>query len=395
MSNKIIYPILIIIFSILIIFAIFNKKNNEKLNKGIERFNNEYLYKNKNKLIKNMENNQITKDFANGTWTNPLTTINSNNEVSDLTTINIIDTINGKNINFGNINLMNQDFKITYVLNENIVAVSKTVPSFNIHIKFMNIFNDEKNVKINKGYNVPQTLNCVVSFFIMNLLIFKFVSYKVYNNKVSPDLYQIIKLKDIFINEPKPVYDFETYHILVGNYLFPNDYISYSFNGTDPQILETINSKYHGRIKYSIKRVFESPTGNEIITKNSTPILLNSVDNGRIPENIIIKPFLDDKQTNNLLSFFKPKATLLYFYKLIRTDLSYNFKDETLIKVPSSTLNLKNKSDKMYNNIIQHNNLNTVQEKDLNYYRITYVTKVNSDLESNTVIPFSLLYNLL
>ena len=38
MSNKIIYPILVIIFSILIVYALLNKRKNDKLNNNIERF---------------------------------------------------------------------------------------------------------------------------------------------------------------------------------------------------------------------------------------------------------------------------------------------------------------------------------------------------------------------
>ena len=76
MSTKVIYPILIIIFSILIIFAIINNKNNNKLNIGVENFVNSYLDKRRETLMSNVETNtENTKNIANGNWTYYDTTV--------------------------------------------------------------------------------------------------------------------------------------------------------------------------------------------------------------------------------------------------------------------------------------------------------------------------------
>ena len=85
MSKKIIYPVLIIIFSILIILAILQNKNNKKLNNGIEKFMNNYLESAEDNLKLNVKNNtSITKDFANGTWTYFGTTVDSKYNVDNV-----------------------------------------------------------------------------------------------------------------------------------------------------------------------------------------------------------------------------------------------------------------------------------------------------------------------
>lgn len=396
MSSKIIYPILIILFSILFIYAIISNRNINKLNNNIENFKNGYLEKLKDDLDKNtINNNTFSKDLANGDWTTMSTEVDSNYNVTNLMKINITNVIDGSSDNFGTINFMGSDFNIMLALNDNITAVSKALNVLNIHIKLFNKFTEENNININTPFYIPDTPNAIVSIFISDFLVFKYASYKVYNNKVGAEVYRIIKAKDYIVEQPPPIYDFKTYNVLIGNYVLSQNYITVKFGTTNTSIYNKIITEYSQNIKFSIQRVFESPTGNEIITKNSKPILLNCIYNDQIPTEINIVPFSDDKTSNSLISFFKPKATILYFYKLVNLNTTYGYGNDKLNSVTNNVFNLQNNSTNMYSPIIQYNTLNTVQQVNTSTYQMTFVKNIKSDLDNPTSINFSELYGLL
>jgi hypothetical protein len=398
MKNNILYPILIIIFSLLIIYLILKNKLDKKLVENIEKFENDYIKNNKDQLLNNVLNNsKFTKDNANGTWTSIQTTVDSNYNASNLITINVNQIIDGTNSsinNFGTISFLDNNFNITYILNENIVAVSPDIPLLNIHIKFVNNFTDE-NKDINLDFYKTDSPMAIVSIYINDFLAYKFVSYKVYNNKVGAELYRIIKSGDFIVTKTPQIYDFNTYNILINDYKYPQNYIKFNFGINDKHKLNVIKEKYNGNIKFSIERVFASPTGNEIVTKISTPVLLNAINNNNIPKNIEIVPFSNDKQANNLINFFKPKYTNLYFYHFTENNVIYDFADKNQIYIPNKILNLKNNSDKMFNPIIQYDNLNSVEKISTNSYKKILIKQLNSDLNNPTIINFSDVYNRL
>jgi len=400
MSNKIIYPVLIIIFSILIIFAILQNKNNKKLNSGLEKFMNNYLEYEKNNLKLNVENNlAITKEFANGTWTSFNTNIDSNYNATNLITINIdnIPSIdNSNNKIFGTIILNGNTFIINFISNEIIIADYNNVQTLNI--KLLNMFSPNENkININPTYNIPNTPISIISFLSGDTLLYKIASYKIYNNKVSGEIYRIIKSQNYFINDPPEIYDFKTYNKIISNYQFSNNLIKLTFGTSHDEIKKIIINSYGGSIKFSIRRVFYSPSkdGKEIITKNSIPLVLNVLNNDNIPNNIVIRPFSNDKDKNNLNSFFKPKATILYFYKITNYSSTYNFSDKNPISVSKNVLKLQNDADNMFKDSIQYDNLTSVERTNTSTFNMTYVTTVNSNLNDSTIIPFSDLYNLL
>jgi hypothetical protein len=116
MSNKIIYPALIIIFSILIVYAILTKRKNDKLNNNIENFLSDtptYTpvdISNDDLTNNNLNNNIITQKFENGYWTTPWTQYTPTNGLINLMNVKINSLMNPNNIssqNYGNINLLN------------------------------------------------------------------------------------------------------------------------------------------------------------------------------------------------------------------------------------------------------------------------------------------------
>ena len=418
MNTKIMYPVLIIIFSILIICAILQNKNNKKLNSGLEKFMNNYLEYEKNDLKLNVQNNlAITKEFANGTWTFINTTVDSNYNASNLITINIdnIPSINNSNNkNYGTIKNNQDVYVINFISNEIIRAVSNSsaIP-VTLNIKFLNIFSEvEKNNNINPVFKNPDSPSCVISFLIGDMQLYKITSYKVYNNKVSGEIYRIIKSKDYFINSPPKLWDFNSYNIIIGAYKFPTNIITLTFGTSNDAIKQKIITNYGSSIKFTIRRVFYSPStdGQEIITKNSVPIILNVLNGSSIPNNIVIAPFSNDKNKNKLDTFFKPKSTILYFYKLTNSESTYDFSsgvinnvnplstytgNNDIITIPKDFLKLENGADGMFNQNIKFNNPVSVERVNNSTFTMTYVTTVNSNLNDPTIIPFSVLYNSL
>ena len=392
MSNKIIYPILIILFSVLFIYAIISNRNINKLNNNIEKFQNNYMDSLKDNLV---NNNMFSQDLANGTWTTLNTEVDANYNATNLMTINVTDIINSKNNRFGTINFMGSDFDIILALDKNITAVCTSLNILNIHIELMNKFTEDNNININKPFFIPNTPNAIISIFFGDFMIFKYASYKVYNNKIGAEVYRIIKARDYIIEQPPPIYDFKTYNTLIGNYLFPQNYITVKFGTTNTNIYNKINSSYNTNIKFSIQRVFSSPTGNDIITKNSDPIDVICLYNNQIPTTINIVPFSQDRDANSLISFFQPKETILYFYKIINVNTSYGYNNSNLNGVTSSVFNLQNNANNMFQPIIQYNNLNSVQQINTNTYKMTLVSRVKSNLNDPTSVNFSQLYNLL
>jgi hypothetical protein len=399
MSSQITYPILIIIFSLLVIYGIFNIRQNAKLIKGIEKYSNAKI-----KLALST-NTKFTRDIINGNWTCDLTTADSNYIASNLLAINILPQSKpGDPVpsSYGTIIYGTTTYNINFILNENITGI---IPSSNqnIHIKLYNNFSSEEKIDINSVFNKPETFNSVVSLFIGNTIINKFASYKVYTdnngaNTVGGELYRIIKSNDIYINSPPSIYDNTAYDKIIGDYQFPPNFIAFSFGNSNTSVLNKINNNYSGNIDFCIQRVFYTPTDptKEIITKMSPKISLSAVQNSQIPLNIFIAPFLTDKTTNKLNSFFKPKRTILYFYKSMSIVNTYGYSDPNMITLPNSALNLKNNAQSITNSNISFNNLATVEKIITNNYIITNVNgSFQSNLNDEIVIPFSVIHNLL
>ena len=406
MTNKIIFPILIIIFSLLVIFGIVNNRKNKKLNDSIEKFSNNFteykikhdnfLEKNKDEIINNaITNTGFTKDILNGTWTSLNTEVNSDYSVTNLMTINTneVFSIDTKSPNFGTINIDGDIYDITLLLNENLVAVSQNSKLLNLHMKFLNKFNTNK--LDNRPYKNSETYSAMVSMYSNDVLLTKYISYKVFDNKVTPDIFSIIKSKNFLVGQPPPNFDFNTYNVLIGGYKFPNNYIHFSFGQTNADKLSIINSKYQGKLRFSIQRIFESPTKKEIITRNSQPMIINAVDNGSIPSEIVISSFADDKSANSLSKFFKPKSTILYFYKLERVTKSYDYAKPGLLRSPRNYIQLKSNASSMFDANIDYNDLNSVRETSNSHYKMTYVDTKPSNLDDLTIFSFSSIFSFL
>jgi len=401
MSIKLIYPLLIIIFSILIIFSIINNKNNHKLNLNIEKF-----ISSKEKLIISIQNNpSYMKSLVVGSWTSDLTTIDKNLNATNLISITLNETplLN----NYGNLLFNNNVYIITFFNNNNLTATMKnfngTLSNITVHIVFYNNFTDNKDIKLKSEISNKDIFNSVISVFNGNNLITKYISFKVDNNKIKSELYIIISTKNIYINEPPEKYDLTAYKKIINNYIFPSNFISANFGVTNSTVFDTLKQKYNSSIKFCIQRVFYSPSSkNEIITKISPNIDINVIYNNQIPQNINICEFNSDKLANNLTSFFTPKSTILYFYKLQSIVPSYNYLNNNT-QQPQSVLQLQNSSESMFQSTILYDDLSSVNQTNTFTYQLTFIniydvttstTDING-LNTTTTIPFSDIEKLL
>ena len=182
------------------------------------------------------------------------------------------------------------------------------------YIKFINIFKNNSNNENNELIlNQP---TAIIEHFNNNILISKFYSYKI-TNIVPAEIIRIIEGKSYIINNPPEWFDYDTYKTIIGNYIFPSNLINITFSTgqVNNNIYSILRNNYSEGIKFSIRRVFSSPSSpdKEIITKNSNPVLLSVINNNNIPSTINIEPFKKDMQANSLERFLQPKATHIIF----------------------------------------------------------------------------------
>ena len=412
MKNNIIIPIIVIIICIVIVYGILSYRYNKKIINTIESFQANLQINNINKFKSSLNNNtEITSEIANGSWTTAFSTVDSN---YNITGNNMIIDVHSKQIdtnNYGTISLISNGVVvatsiISSLLNGCILATGITYlknnsrynPSFKIFIEFVGLVNDYKKEKIqNEVYYVNTTKMAVVSFFYNSTLLTKFVSYKYYNNKVDSSVYSILISKSFYINNPPAIYDYDTYNVIVNSYTFPSNPISFNFSNNNNQtILNTIKTNYLGKISFSIQRVFNSPSGNEIITNISPKITINAIQNSYIPDNIEIVPLSVDQSANNLEKFFKPVSTIVYFYKFqAPINSTYGYKNTDPIIHSSAVMQFQNKSESMFEPSIQYQHIESIYQDNIFQYNIQYLTTIASYMDQPSYIDFSILSALL
>lgn len=413
MNNSNIIPFLIIILSITFIYGYLINIKNNKFNKSYDFFIGSSESSRLNKIENNAATNTFfTKEFAIGSWTTQETIINKitdkvsnqiTNKLLNLMIIDILDYSNSSDI-IGNVNMYNKIYNITFLLNENLFAKNSLDNTDTLNIKFINnITNDKDDIK-NDTFNDDNIPNCIVTILKGNSIISKFISYKLIkdNIDINDKLYRIILAKDYYVRQPPILYNFEVYNTIIENYKYPENYIellyeNYKiFNKKYENYKNKIKNEYNGQIKFSIRRVFQSPTGNEIITKMSDPILLDIIKNNKLPSLIKIKKFIDDKKANNLDDFFIPKATLIYFYKIKNSKITYNYGNSEFIKFSQNELSLQNNANNMFLPYILYNDLNKVQKTIKDTYICIFLKKIYvNNLNSEIKINFSNIYNFL
>jgi hypothetical protein len=280
---------------------------------------------------------------------------------------------------------------------QNAYVIAEMDKILTVHMAFTNIFTEQINNNPNPTYTIQNAPTAVVTIYFGDTILTKFVSYKIYNNIVGGEVYRVISSNDIFINSPPPTFDFPTYNVLVNSYQYPSNYASLVMGGTDNTIGQIIQNNYLGKLQFSIQRVYMSPSQKQqngspaqIITKLSSPIVLN-VPSGQVPSQLVIVPFEDDKNTNNLTNFFQQIGTIVYFYQYTSTNTTYYYGNENLVSHPaSSVLNYQNNSDNMFEQNISYNRLNTVTQENQFNFNLIQLPGIfpSTNINNTTIIPF-------
>ena len=410
-----IISVVIVIICIVLIYGIISYKYNRKLIKTLESFQNTYQLKNVSSLSNGLINNlQFTTEYANGTWTYLTSTVNSDyimnitinqtqqsNTTDNYGTITVTDTTSNNNVilNLTITSIGNGMLTASVQSSDNSdpTAITPTgMPITNIFIQFVNSMNSDMIKEIQKQvYYTSEAPIAIVSLFNGNILVSKYASYKVFNNTVGSNLYGILLSNSFYVDNPVPIYDYTAYNKITTNYQYPSNYITFNFGTVNSSVQTTLQNNYFGQIQFAIQRVFQSPTGNQITTSLSSPLLISALQGSNIPESIQIVPLSADQQANNLNSFFQPISTIVYFYKFQSVDTTYGYNNNNLITVPSSVMNFKNQSKKMFNSNIQYNDLTSVYQNNDYIFNIQYLTTVNSNMNDPTIIPFTTLIPLL
>jgi hypothetical protein len=375
MNTHNIYPFIIIIFSVLIFFALINNERNKKFNNAFEKFIN-------NKI-------NFTPDLFYGFWTSLDTVVNSKGQASNL--INITkDTLYFKN----------KEYKIDNIVNR--LLITSIVDDTRLEIKMINSFSNLKEENTNQEDSSDSLdsdiLVCIVLIRTPKGITDKFAIYKLDNNGYLDErAIPIIQNKSYIYKVPIPLYNFDNYMILGSNkYKYPDNFITFEFGKTDNNIFDKLNNKYNGILKFAIQRVYRSPLGGEITTFLSNNIDISAIKNLQIPTKIVVSPFDNDKTLNNITNFddFSPKYTILYFYKITDTKSIFKYSKPN-ITIDKSVFKFKNNSDSMFKNNIEFNDLASSTKVLNNINSMVLVGKYTSNASSPTLINFSDLYSFL
>lgn len=415
MTTKIICPTLIIIFCILFFFAIINNQRIKKLNDNIERFDSDFVNfigpEDVSKVGSDLKySTALTQNIINGSWTWYTSKVDSNYNVSKLAVISVTDI----KTPIGTITVPSLGvFTVNYIVDENISAIHSKNRQLSMHIHILRVSEDGSD--ITKPWFAQTTYNAIVSIFLRDNLLIKFSSYKMLKKIVDPVVYAIILSGDIFREYPPPMYDLKTYDILISDkYAYPTNIITTTNFNQNPNsdsnlktLFDRFKSGYNGNIGFSVQRIFLSPTRNEIFTRVSDKVILNCIQGDMLPEYIQIAPFQSDKDTNQLIGFFIPKATILYFYKLTNSSTSYDFIHKginTVSSIGKPGLGLDNTSytnaasDFFTDNTssilkgmsanIEYNNIDDIEQINRNTYTMVFCARQLSNLIEPTLFKF-------
>lgn len=387
------YPILIIVFSVLFFFCLIyhNRRNilNNQFNEIYEHYSNKFNYK-----------------LYNGKWTSYNSTLKSDNSITYPIQIKMLNepvniiykqktlkSIGTLLYDSNNYNIFNSS-ELPLYQNDILQCVNNESDIY-IIIKLLNKIEDnESNV-----VNITDSNNLIAVFTILsdNNVINQFISYKLYDDIVPNNALEIIKSgKHILQNFKNPI-NTELMNHLMNDYKYPsNNLIFFTYGIENSKIYDILKNNYNGILQFSIQRVFQIKNKNNIIndnfiTKQSMKIKLNAINNNSIPKQIVIASLLEESTLNKFDENIVPIATILYFYKLEEQNNMFSYNDPD--KQASITdFKLKNNANNMYKSDIIYNDLLSVRKNVSSIYTMTYINKFSNDLKNDLFIDFSVLY---
>jgi hypothetical protein len=391
-KNNIFIPILIILFSILIIVGLFQLRKKQKIDRIFESFTSKI----RQPLLNNVKqtelttNTQFSAKYMTGYWTKPDTSLDSKDKPKNLC---YIDVENNKITN----SYKGLDYKIISFTNLHIVAVPiHKHHNLTLSIDATNVYTNPTENSMNSKINIPF---CIFSISRNDKVIVPpYYSYRVPSGKIRHQLKNIITSKNYKVIESQPLINMSAYNTILNNYKYANNLIRTVMDtpiSNNQKIYNKLNKQYNGIVSFKIQRTFHSPMGGEFTSPFSRRIDLDAYNKTNIITKLVISPVDDDFKASNIKGKYQPKSTTIYFYKIINTNISYSYTNNS-IATNKDPFELKNGGDSMYYNNIHFPDLNSVQKKNTSTFNIIKFKTIYNNKSSDSIsVPFSDLHHLL
>jgi hypothetical protein len=235
-------------------------------------------------------------------------------------------------------------------------------------------------------------LRCKVSLYTGTSLNLEYYSYKVFDkNNTGGLLSRIIQSQQYFNIDVPMKHNLYLYNKYLKSYIYPRNMVSPQYSNaynknTESTFTNTLQSKYGNQLYIAYQREFLTIDNQVVRTPLSQPFIINVLNNrGQYFNNIQIKAISpNEKRLNQIEKNFAVKNTVVYFYKMIKQQNSYSFKNNN--SEYKSQFNLRNDADKMFSkNKITFPNIFNTTNTNKSTYNLTLI-KSYPTKNDNTVI---------
>ena len=379
MNNNII--LVILLACILFIYGILFNIKNKQTQLIIESFNNvQNIFK---APLKELNSNQQgiylsrMEPFILGTWTTNESTV-TGNQVNNVMTIAKNEVQNNKTIT-----IFNVEYPISFI-GEGVV-ITENVNDTSILINFLNF---------TQTSDLQQPFKDVVGLprgivYFTGKIEKTYLTYKLLNgttlNKNQDELKRIIENKIFGVNPPPLNYDIFTYKIMVDNYKYPDNMITFT-NKTIPYKniaqwrIDKLKNIYHNKIMFSMKRIYQGANNERVTTQMSQKYNAVPLDENGLRNQITIKKAQEELLLNRITNSFKLVQTEVYYYYVQKTTQDYQYQDKNLLYNSSSNMNLIGNLQNSFTNTISYPDLNSLMNKGNNYYNTKKLTFETPDI---------------
>ena len=196
---------------------------------------------------------------------------------------------------------------------------------------------------------------------------------------------RIIENKIFGVNPPPLNYDIFTYKIMVDNYKYPDNMITFT-NKTIPYYniakwrTDKLKNIYKNKIMFSIKRIYQGANNERVTTQMSQKYNTVPLDENGLRNQITIKKAQEELLLNRITNNFKLVQTEVYYYYVQKTTQDYQYQDKNLLFNNSSNMNLIGNLQNSFTNTISYPDLNSLMNKGNNQYNTKKSTFETPDI---------------
>ena len=316
--------------------------------------------------------------FMLGSWTTNESTV-TGNQVNNVMIIAKNEDKNNKTITISNV-----EYPISFI-GEGVVITEK-VNDTSILINFLNF---TQTSDLRQPFKDLVGLPRGIVYFTEKNTKKKYLTYKLLNgttlNKNQDELKRIIENKIFGVNPPPLNYDIFTYKIMVDNYKYPDNMITFT-NKTIPYKniaqwrIDKLKNIYQNKIMFSIKRIYQGANNERVTTQMSQKYNTVPLDENGLRNQITIKKAQEELLLNRITNNFKLVQTEVYYYYVQKTTQDYQYQDKNLLFNNSSNMNLIGNLQNSFTNTISYPDLNSLMNKGNNQYNTKKSTFETPDI---------------